>query len=392
MYNELRRGALLGARMAEANVRRPSAPVKVNLALTYWCQYRCKTCNIWRRRPVDELTTREVLAFIRENPHVSWLDVTGGEIFLRDDIGEIFEAIADSWQDLFLLHFPTNGFLTARIVAIAQRLARSRVPHVVITVSIDGDQALNDDIRGITGGFDRQVATLNALRAIDGIRVVAGMTLSRFTLGQVERTLAAVQAACPGFALDDFHVNFAQASDHYYGNAGDAVEAPVDAALAELRGYRARRGRGRTPATWLEGAFLRRLETYMETGRTPMPCHALRSSCFIDPWGTVFPCISYTRPVGRLRDTDMRLAPIWESADTRTTQLEIWRGDCPQCWTACEAYQSILGNLVRPFAQPSGAPVWRPVQGAVLTPTSTPASTPAQATAPIAVTITKAGK
>ncbi len=27
-------------------------------------------------------------------------------------------------------------------------------------------------------------------------------------------------------------------------------------------------------------------------------------------------------------------------------QREIWRGQCPQCWTACEAYQSILGNVL----------------------------------------------
>jgi hypothetical protein len=27
-------------------------------------------------------------------------------------------------------------------------------------------------------------------------------------------------------------------------------------------------------------------------------------------------------------------------------QQEIWQGQCPQCWTACEAYQSILGNVL----------------------------------------------
>jgi hypothetical protein len=60
----------------------------------------------------------------------------------------------------------------------------------------------------------------------------------------------------------------------------------------------------------------------------------------------VYPCITYSNPMGRLRDTGMRLAPIWEAADTRRTQREIWEGQCPQCWTACEAYQSILGNVL----------------------------------------------
>ena len=99
----------------------------------------------------------------------------------------------------------------------------------------------------------------------------------------------------------------------------------------------------------IERVFMNRMGAFLETGVTPVPCHALRSSCFIDPHGIVFPCISYSRPIGSLRDTGMDLAPIWRRAETRSVQAEIWRGDCPQCWTACEAYQSILGNVVRPL-------------------------------------------
>ncbi len=77
-----------------------------------------------------------------------------------------------------------------------------------------------------------------------------------------------------------------------------------------------------------------------------MPCHALRASCFIDPWGVVYPCITYSRPIGRLRETGMRLDPIWNAHETTQLQREIWKGQCPQCWTACEAYQSILGNVL----------------------------------------------
>jgi hypothetical protein len=40
----------------------------------------------------------------------------------------------------------------------------------------------------------------------------------------------------------------------------------------------------------------------------------------------------------------MRLDPIWNSLEAQQMQREIWRGQCPQCWTACEAYQSLLGN------------------------------------------------
>src|SRR5262245_45391991 len=111
-----------GARLGKANFFRLRSPLKVNLCVTYWCQYRCKTCNIWQRKPTDELTTDELLAFIGRNRSINWLDLTGGEPFLRPDFGEVLEAALRDWRQLAVVHFPTNGFLTDRIVSTASRL------------------------------------------------------------------------------------------------------------------------------------------------------------------------------------------------------------------------------------------------------------------------------
>jgi radical SAM protein with 4Fe4S-binding SPASM domain len=348
--------------IARANVHRLDVPFKVNFALTYWCQYRCKTCNIWQRKPENELTTDEVLEFVRRTTGISWLDITGGEIFLRNDVGELLDAVVASWKHLLILHFPTNGFLTDRIVRVCERLAVRRGPQVIVTVSIDGDESLNDDIRGIRGGYRQQIETFNALRKIRGIRPVFGMTLSTYNVGRFEETLRACQRDCPGLSVADFHLNAAQLSDHYYGNADlAAILPPKDGVTRELRLYRSMRGFPRTPSEWVESEYLRHLERYLETKQTPMRCHSLRSSCFIDPFGTVFPCITYSRPLGHLRQTGMDLAAIWNAPGTAAVQREIWNGQCPQCWTACEAYQSIAGNLMRraapptpPVPQPSG--------------------------------------
>ena len=110
-------------RVLRAHARPLDSPLKLTFALTYWCQYRCKTCNIWQRKPVDELTTQEVFDFIDRNRNVSWLDLTGGEIFLRKDIGEILERLVMTWRRLAILHFPTNGFLTDAIARSAARIA-----------------------------------------------------------------------------------------------------------------------------------------------------------------------------------------------------------------------------------------------------------------------------
>ena len=338
-----------GARLLRANMQRLDSPVKVNLCVTYWCQYQCQTCNIWKRKPTDELTTEELLFFIKQNPDIAWLDITGGEIFLRDDIGQLLEAIARTWTRLAVLHFPTNGFLTDQIVRVTERIAGLTPAQVVVTVSLDGDEQLNDKVRGIRGGYQRQIDTFNALRRIPGVRVVLGMTLSRYNVGQVKKTFRACQRDCPGLTIHDFHLNVAQLSGHYYGNDGSEAMLASPAAIKDtLHEHRAAIGRPTSVAAWVEHTYLKHLDTFLETGHTPMRCHALRSSCFVDPWGVVFPCISYSRPVGRLRECDMKLATVWRDAAAVETQAEIWEGQCPQCWTPCEAYQSILGNIVRP--------------------------------------------
>ena len=207
----------LGASLLKSTMSRPAAPLKLNLCLTYWCQYRCKTCNIWQRKPTDELTTDEVFALVRENPGVTWTDLTGGEIFLRPDIDEILNAVVTGWKRLALLHFPTNGFLTDRIVRSVERISGRGPAMTVVTVSLDGDEATNDDIRGIKGGFKRQVETFNALRHIPGITTVFGVTLSAYNIGQFARTFEACSEECPGLTINDVHLNVAQGSERPAG-------------------------------------------------------------------------------------------------------------------------------------------------------------------------------
>ncbi|MEO6236494.1 MAG: radical SAM protein [Vicinamibacterales bacterium] len=347
IVRDLARSAALGLTVLRATAHRPPAPFKLNFCLTYWCQYKCKTCNIWQRKPTDELTLDEIATFVRENQNVTWLDLTGGEIFLRRDIDDIFDVIVDGWPRLALLHFPTNGFLTDRIVHSVERIAGRGPARTIVTVSLDGDEALNDEIRGVKGGFRRQIDTFKALRRIPGVVTALGMTLSTHNLSAFDATFAACRRECPDLTMDDIHLNVAQRSGHYYANTeSDAFAPEPGAARQVMRLYRQRKGPARTPRQLLENAYLKRLDKFLETGRTPEPCHALRASCFIDPWGVVYPCITYSRPMGRLRDTGMRLDPIWNDPRTREVQREIWDGQCPQCWTACEAYQSILGNAL----------------------------------------------
>ena len=64
---------------------------------------------------------------------------------------EVCEAVLEHCPDLMLLHFPTNGYLTDKVVAAAEAVVRHprRPEKFIVTVSTDGDEETNDRIRGI---------------------------------------------------------------------------------------------------------------------------------------------------------------------------------------------------------------------------------------------------
>jgi len=352
-YAALARAAL------RANFRRLEHPFKLTFCITYWCNYKCQTCNIWQMKPRDELRVEEIREIFRKSRDFLWVDLTGGEVTLRKDFVEVAHAVIEHSPNLLLLHFPTNGYLTDKIVANTRAIMERRPEKLIITVSTDGDEAMNDEIRGIEGGWQRQIETFRRLREIPGVEVVLGMTLSQKNVDHFPTAYAAAAKAIPGLAYRDFHVNIVHESPHYLGNADLALRKHVQpqALLDAVKEVARLRGVPRGPVGYLERAYLQHVERYLMTGRTPMRCHALSASCFIDSWGNVFPCTIYDRKLGSLREVDYELRRIWRTPEAVETQREIWRYECPQCWTPCEAYQSIMGNFLVPGRLAPGTPI-----------------------------------
>jgi MoaA/NifB/PqqE/SkfB family radical SAM enzyme len=331
-----------------SNVTRLAFPYKLTYAITYWCNYKCKTCNIWQKRPTNELTLSEIEKFFKKSNQFSWIDLTGGEVFLRKDFLSIVEVILSACKNLIVLHFPTNGYFTDKIITCVETIMAYDPEKLIITISMDGDEEINDNVRGIKGGWKRQIETFKQLHSIDGVNVVLGMTLSFFNADKFERTFEAAQKECEWLTYEDFHLNIAHVSDHYYSNEDlDLSKVDREVLISEVNKYMKLRGIRLNPVSFLEREYLRRVEQYLRSGKTPMRCHSLNSSFFLDPFGNVFPCGMYNKVIGNIRDHDYDIGVIWHSDNCKKVQKEIWDYKCPQCWTPCEAYQSILGNILR---------------------------------------------
>ena len=343
-----------------SNCRRLSFPYKLTFAVTYRCNSKCKTCNIWKKKVDDELSGEEIKLFFEKSNGFSWIDVTGGEPSLRKDFAEICETIHSYCRELALLHFPTNGYLTENILRDVAHIQKTGSSYkIIITVSTDGDEELNDEIRGIKGAWRRQIETFKKLHEINNVEAVVGMTLSQFNFNKLETTYNSIKAVLPWLTPKDFHLSLMNYSENFYDNWAqkDQERSPIkqktlrEGMIQSTKEYKRMIGIPKDPRSFLEHVFLKRAESYLRTGDTPLPCHALKSSCFIDPTGEVYPCITFNHPLGNLRDYNYDLGKIWNLETTKRLQKKIWNFECPQCWTGCDGYQTIMGNVIRFFSK-----------------------------------------
>lgn len=382
----------LALRAGAAAAGAAGRPFKLNFVVTKRCHSRCVYCDIWKVKDIPgaldaELTLEEVRGVARANPFFQWIDFTGGEPTDRPDFVAVVQAFAEASPHLLLVHFPTNGIATRRIGEIATEIKRTVRARLVVSVSIDGPPGLNDVLRGIRNDFAHAVETFAALRAclgpanvfvgmtLHGHQASCGMTTSALveqTLAEVDRELAARREPPAGW--NALHLNVPHFSAHYYGNAaGRPAEGPESAGhraeiAAALRLAAARAGRGGSLAMRaVERVYRREAQRYLARGLPAIPCSALLTTVYLSELGEVYPCTIWNRPLGNVRTTGYALMPLVERARRDGVRRIIAEHRCPNCWTPCEAYPSILAAPFRAAlalvpgragadARPSGRP------------------------------------
>ncbi len=332
-----------------ANVRSPTLPYKVTFVATYHCNFRCEMCNIWQKKSVDEMTPAEVGLFFERYSQFKWVHLTGGEIFMRRDLDDLVAAIQKHCKSLFLLNFPTTGWFGDKTVSLVERTLARGVGRLMVTISIDGPKAVHEEMRGLPGSWDRGIETFRRLRAIkrSNFQTVVGMTLMAKNAEKVDETLAAIRAIIPDFKRSELHLNVGHESGHYFDNVGYPVEPHHVEILRAIDDHRKQTGGVMHPVKFLEDRYQALVSKYYETGKSPLPCTALSSSCFIDAYWNLYACSIWDGKVGNLRETAFDLRALWKSDRRRQLRDEVIDERCSHCWTPCEAYPTILGNLAR---------------------------------------------
>jgi MoaA/NifB/PqqE/SkfB family radical SAM enzyme len=334
----------LGARIARSSFLSHS-PFKATLALTHKCPCHCRFCGIWKRKDDFELPADLLLQALASVPSLTWLDLTGGEIFARQDLGILCDGLPEALPSLALFHFPTSGAWPQEAADLARKMT-SRGVKVVVSVSVDGPPALHDRLRGVPGLFLKAIETIRSLRTILGVEVYIGTTILPENINLLPDGIAAVvRSHIPGLPRQAFHVNVMQRSDHYFSNDGASIPdaAKVAAVLKKIVLWH---GFPTTPFSTMEQIY-RLIAIRVAHGAVPPRCRALSASLHISPDGTVYPCHIWGEPIGRI-DSETTLADLLSDHRTCWLRKQIAAGSCPQCWTPCEAYPTMISRILNP--------------------------------------------
>ena len=287
-------------------------PLNVHFDLTYRCNERCVHCYL-DHEDYGEVTTAEVLRVLEELAAAGTLFLTfsGGEIFLRQDFFVLLEAARRLHFDLNL---KTNGLLVTK--ERASRLKQLGVAKIQISV-YSADAAIHDAITKVPGSH---------ARSLDAVRFLKSEGLS-------------VKIACPLMKQNaGGHAAVMQlAEDLGVACVLDMTITPKmdgDRSLLTLRNHEAEL------LPILKDAKLNPLpEAHAAADGgcyDNIPCSAGHNSCYISPYGDVYPCVQMPLPTGNIRQA--RFTDVWYGSRDMQRVRAVRESTIKIC-TTCEIRQ-----------------------------------------------------
>jgi MoaA/NifB/PqqE/SkfB family radical SAM enzyme len=131
------------------------------LHVTNICNFRCQHCFVEFAAKPKDLTLDEVSQVAEYFDDLIWLDIGGGEPFIRTDLADIVAKFKAKE-----ISIPTNGWFTEKILTALEKIEqRFDLSNLILTISVDGLRQTHDEIRKQEGSFDRLVSTYQQVRS-----------------------------------------------------------------------------------------------------------------------------------------------------------------------------------------------------------------------------------
>jgi MoaA/NifB/PqqE/SkfB family radical SAM enzyme len=306
-------------------------PQNAIVSVTLNCNARCEMCDIWQNDMHNEVSAD---VFGRLPTSLRDINISGGEPFLRSDLPEILEAIKRR-NGRTRLVISTNGFQPGKTERMMPALLEAD-RNLAVRVSIDGLNETHDEIRGIPGGFDKCVQTLEICRAA-GVRDLGiGFTMLERNLRQLEE----VHRFAESRRLE-LSITVATDSAIYFGTEKEGMR-PHDSHAVRQAFSRiiAAQYRKWNVKENFRAWFNRTLMEYQEHGHRRFPCDGGSGFFYMDSFANIYICHILDVKIGNL------LQQSWEEL-WRSAQAAEGRGvaaACDSCWLICTSKSQIYEN------------------------------------------------
>ncbi|MDD5772161.1 MAG: radical SAM protein [bacterium] len=321
-------------------------PLNYTISLTYRCNSRCKTCNIWFKK-TDELTIEEykkIFTSMGTSPY--WITISGGEPFLRKDIVEIIQCLYKTCRPK-IINIPTNGILTEIIVdKVKNILTLCPGTKLVINVSLDEIGEKHDEIRNIKDNFAKTIKTFNNLKKINHPNLTVGIhtVVSKFNFKRLPEIASELISLNPDSYITEIAEKRVEL-DTINSDITPSLEeytTAIDELVNILKTYPAS-GLGKITRAFRFN-YYNMVKKVLKEKRQIIPCYAGFSSCHIAPNGDVWMCCIKADPIGNLRQANYDFREIWFSEKAKEERKKIKNGSC-FCPLANASYTNMLFNI-----------------------------------------------
>jgi MoaA/NifB/PqqE/SkfB family radical SAM enzyme len=304
-------------------------PSHVQWMLTYRCNYRCKSCDVWReQRQAEELSTEEVKAGLNALRKLGVMEIvlSGGNPLLREDIGEIID-------------YASRHFITTIYDNGSQAVRKLDALHKAdfVAISLDTlDEKKYDYLKGVHGAWKNALNAVQTLHA-HGITVGVSPTISQLNLYEIldftdfftERGIPVLYALYQHDASAKQVFQIGKKDEELEINDKEAFAKVCDALIE-------RKDEG--DGVLITEKMLNALKELYLGGQRTWECKALQSFFMIDPLGRVAGCHLH-EPVATVFD----LPEVWDSQ--RFESLRRTYRKCAGCSYMCYAFYSLHSNI-----------------------------------------------
>lgn len=309
-------------------------PISVHLDITYRCNERCVHCYL-DHDDHGEMTTAEIKNVINQlsDAGVFFLTLSGGEVLMRRDF---FEIVAHARSLLLNVKVKTNAVMIHE--KEARQLRELGVEQIQISVYSHRPE-VHDAITKLPGSLRRTVDAIRFLKS-QGLKVTIASVLMTANLSDTDGVMALAKELGVSYTLDPT-VTPKMDGDHSILS----LRAPV----SDIK------------RMFSNEELVGNLEEFCAPPPPPdegimegYPCSAGHTSCYVSPYGDVFPCVQFPLPSGNLRK--QKFLDIWRDSAELKEVRSIRAKDLPTCSTCshvgtctrCPGLAYMEGNMRGP--------------------------------------------